>query len=385
MRSIASLLPLASLVIVLMIVLLFAAFSSLRHHGNVHKTSASSGRHRNVLETLLSSGHPGNVLETPASSGRHGNCSAVFEQGFAWVQWRDHGPDIEPFPGAPVCVIQKFSEERVKECMERRFRFRRRPFEAYFIGDSQIRELFAFSGPRLGADHEIKSGKDNCLDRINRTYEPGEKPHGRDHWCSFARWGRLVNATYLLRHHLNKQYMDTMHSLITRCKGGQCPDLVIVNGGLHEMWRNYGQHWAVGVQQFGSQMTQLTPMLVRLAHHGVIVIWAMIEPPMEDAGGGFVRMTPELAWLMNLVVMTELRKVPGVHLWSSHIPVALWYQNLCRALDYPKEFGFKCGDPLHAGAIALENYFEILMNYVCDEHVEMPDSQCCGLKPRTDL
>ncbi|XP_037079428.1 uncharacterized protein LOC119100403 [Pollicipes pollicipes] len=101
---------------------------------------------------------------------------------------------------------------------------------------------------------------------------------------------------------------------------------------------------------------------------------------MEDAGGGFVRMHPEIVWLMNQVAVSILRRYPGVHIWSSHLPVAIWYHEMCRALGHPNEWGFLCHDQIHVGDYALENYKDILLNSMCDGMVAMPDSNCCGMR-----
>ncbi|KAF0303424.1 hypothetical protein FJT64_002898 [Amphibalanus amphitrite] len=239
----------------------------------------------------------------------------VYRLGSAWVRWRNSAANIEP--GWPVCNIQRFDRQLTEQCMERRLRARGRPFQAVLIGDSRVRELFLYAAPRLGAVHEVVRGADNCWERLNRTYAAGERRHGRDHWCSFARRGRLANVTYLVRHHLDQRYLESVQTLVSQCRRGLCPDLVLLNGGLHEMWRHYGRQWAVGVRALAEQAARLAPLLSWLARRGVTVLWPLIDPPMEDAGGGLVRMTPELGWLMNAALVSELGRLPGLRLCIS--------------------------------------------------------------------
>ncbi|XP_037072782.1 uncharacterized protein LOC119093872 [Pollicipes pollicipes] len=334
-----------------------------------------------LTATLAVARHHGNAAETSAAANRLGdNCSAVFEEGSAWVKWRENGPAIQPDQGAPYCVIQHFDKDRTHECLERRFQRALQRYKAIFIGDSRARNLFAFVSPRIGADREIRRGKDNCLERFNRTYEPGETPHGRDHWCSYKQEGDFVTSTYLSRNQMDDKYMDSVRQLLRSCQLASCPDLLLANGGMHTVWRFYHDSAVRGLQLFGRQMEQLAPLLDQLAQLGVTVVWALNEPMMEDAGGGFVRMHPEIVWLMNQVAVSILRRYPGVRIWSSHLPVAIWYHEMCRALGHPNEWGFLCHDQIHVGDYALENYKDILLNSMCDGMVAMPDSNCCGMR-----
>lgn len=47
------------------------------------------------------------------SDGSTNNCSAVLEQGSAYVKWRETGPPLEVSPDAAYCVIQQFDNTSV--------------------------------------------------------------------------------------------------------------------------------------------------------------------------------------------------------------------------------------------------------------------------------
>lgn len=78
--------------------------------------------------------------------------------------------------------------------------------------------------------------------------------------------GALLSQTYLSRNLVDSRYLDSLRQLVQRCQRAECPDLLLVNGGMHALWHNVANHSVRGWHQAPSYTNaEHWPMLCKRA------------------------------------------------------------------------------------------------------------------------
>ncbi|XP_037782784.1 uncharacterized protein LOC119579124 [Penaeus monodon] len=157
------------------------------------------------------------------------------------------------------------------------------------------------------------------------------------------------------------------------------PSVVVMGTGLHWMRAAKTTYAESGPDAAMTNVTKyfrsLVPHLSRLAKTAP-TIFKLLDDVQDSHLTENPEYSAEIFRRYNSLFRESLRDT-GVFVWDSNLPLSEAYTKEClvtNAITY--DFRWRCFDHIHAGYIVQEQFGDMVFNFICNKHLNLPSDYC---------
>nr|XP_045606320.1 uncharacterized protein LOC123763254 [Procambarus clarkii] len=243
-----------------------------------------------------------------------------------------------------------------------------------FLGDSHIRNVFEIlvkriAGPRV--KYRLNSFEKDEWRDVELIFEKG--------WNMYHETIDVVHLDVPLRLTF---YWDIHHAqlphLLHQWLGPpqRTPSLLLVGDSVThwivESWDEKILSSLIFFDEYQQQLRNFSRQLSRLARHTAVIFKLQDHVPL----GEWFRHNNVVTDQFNSLAR-EWLSGSGVLVWDSTLPLANQYVQQCiKHHRQTPDNTWKCNDVYHVGYIVIEQYADMLMNYICNRFLGVGDKYC---------
>ena len=362
---------------------------------------------------------PSAVLLVPAAPALHGHASRPRQPSSVRQMWHQCRKVLfmsenqyfwEADAGRRRCRATQRSADEILEALQKLQQSRPggQSAKLVFIGDSRVRNLQQTVMERLhlrpdspSAIPILYSDVYDSVSELRKAFPPQLRPAGLQGGCVEAHAMRInpkmvrcslgaetdtFRSESWWRVYLRDIFREKLDSLLSECREGRCPDLVVIDNGpwYANVSRYPGERATARAAEFIADLNDLRHRIARLAA-STRLLWKLDEQYMPEVAFGHKTDVTRAMMVLSAVVFEAAARIPDLTLWTSGMVETTWfYHQICLPhRNELKNFNnapvrYECIDPMHVGETVRWKMLQSLFNVLLFSASSPSRTFCCG-------